>query len=110
VASATTGAETSGEAVPFDTVPVRPALLARVVPEYPMEARRRQIEGLVLLRLVVDQAGRVEENSIAIVSSIPALDAAAVGAVRQWRFRPGRNSAGQAVRVVLEVPIRFALR
>ncbi len=92
-----------------DQVDEPPVLLSRVVPAYPEDARRRRIEGEVVLRVVVDSNGRVE-NSIKVIESIPMLDRAAIEAVRKWRFSPGRNRDGTAVRVLLEVPLRFTLR
>jgi protein TonB len=86
-----------------------PVVLARVMPQYPVAARAQHIEGRVLLRAVVDRSGRVEE-SITVARSVPPLDEAAVAALRQWRFTPGRDRSGHAVRVQIEVPMRFQLR
>jgi protein TonB len=86
-----------------------PVAVSRVPPVYPPAARARQIEGQVLLEVVVDRDGAVEED-VRVTKSIPLLEAAAVAAVRRWRFTPGRDAAGRPVRVLLEVPIRFQLR
>jgi outer membrane biosynthesis protein TonB len=43
-------------------------------------------------------------------SSQPLFDDAAPAAFRQWKFRPGRNDNGQAVRVLVQQLIRFQLR
>ena len=94
---------------PGDQVDEPPVLLSSVVPAYPEDARRRRIEGEVVLQVVVDRNGRVE-NSIKVIKSIPMLDRAAIDAVRKWRFSPGRNRDGTAVRVLLEIPLRFILR
>jgi protein TonB len=85
-------------------------VIGREVPAYPAEARRRQVEGVVLLEAIVDRDGRVEPDSVKVLESVALLDTAAVEAVRRWRFRPGRDRSGAAVRVILEIPIRFALR
>jgi periplasmic protein TonB len=63
----------------------------------------------VLLRAVVDRGGHVEE-SIIVARSVPLLDDAAVAALRQWHFTPGRDRDGRPVRVQIEVPMRFQLR
>ena len=63
----------------------------------------------MVLRAVVDGEGRVEQD-IVVAQSVPALDGAAVAALRRWRFAPGRDAAGRPVRVLIEVPIRFQLR
>ena len=62
-----------------------------------------------MLRAIISTVGTVEDR-IQIVESIPELDSAATEALRQWRFEPARNSDGQVVRVLVEVPLRFRLR
>jgi len=86
-----------------------PVLVARVIPNYPEGARRLGIEGEVVLQFVVDQSGRVERK-IEVVASLPMLDQAAIDAVRQWRFSPGRDRDGNPVRVLVSVPLQFTLR
>jgi protein TonB len=101
---------TGTEPVPASGVAHPPTLVHRVPPTYPDDARRRDVEGLVVVSAVLDHDGRVEADSVRIVRSIPMLDQAALRAVRQWRFRPARDQQGRTVRVLLEVPIRFVLR
>jgi protein TonB len=86
-----------------------PELVERVLPEYPARARALEIEGQVVLEVVLDRAGKVEEP-VRVVRSIPLLDPAAVAAVKRWRFRPARDREGRTVRVLMEVPVRFVLR
>jgi protein TonB len=86
-----------------------PEIVTYVVPEYPPKARARGIEGRVLLMVIVDESGKVEDN-VQVLDSIPMLDQAAIDAVRQWSFAPGRDADGDPVRVQLEVPVRFTLR
>lgn len=77
-------------------------------PIYPENARRRGIQGRVLLRVSVSTEGAPVTVSIAQSSGAATLDDAAVAAVRQWRFVPAsqgnRPIAGSA-----EVPIEFRL-
>lgn len=87
-----------------------PVLISQALPDYPPLARARGVEGLVVIEAVVDRRGLVERDDIHVVQSIPALDQAAVAALEQWRFRPGRDRSGDAVRVLVQVPIRFRLR
>jgi protein TonB len=86
-----------------------PELVERVVPEYPARARAQEIEGQVVLEVVLDRAGRPEPD-VRVLKSVALLDAAAIAAVRQWRFRPARDADGRPVRVIMEVPVRFVLR
>lgn len=95
--------------VPVGQVANPPSLVRRVAPVYPEEARRRDIEGLVLLEAILDRDGSIEPG-IKVLRSVPPLDTEAVAAVRQWRFRPARNKLGEPLRVILEIPIRFVLR
>jgi len=93
----------------LSSVATPPELVERIVPEYPARARALEIEGQVLLEVVLDRNGRPEAG-IRVLRSVAMLDAAAVAAVRQWRFRPARAAEGHAVRVIMEVPVRFVLR
>ena len=95
--------------LPLAAVARPPELLSRVLPEYPPRARALAVEGQVLLEMVLDRDGRPEAD-VRIVRSLPLLDAAAIAAVRQWRFRPARDAEGRPVRVVMQVPVRFELR
>jgi len=95
--------------IPAGQVEHPPVPVRRVVPVYPPVARARNLEGRVVLRAVVDRDGRVEQ-AITVIESIPLLDAAAVDALRQWRFTPGQDRDGHTVRVLIDLPIRFQLR
>jgi protein TonB len=83
-----------------------PALLERVEPEYPPLAVRAQVQGVVILEAVVDRDGRVED--VRVLRSIPLLNAAAIEAVRKWRYSPLLLN-GQAERFVLTVTLNFSL-
>lgn len=95
--------------IPVGDVARPPVLVKQVKPTYPPAARRRGVEGLVRLEAVLDAKGRIEDP-IRVLESIPALDDAAIRALRDWRFAPARDHGGETVRVILEVPIRFVLR
>lgn len=75
---------------------------------YPELARQAGLEGLVVVQVIVEPDGSVSNPNV-IRSAGELLDRAAVDAVRQLRFKPGRQR-GQAVRVSYAVPVRFRLR
>jgi protein TonB len=93
-----------------DQVAAPPRVLESVRPQYPPVARARGQEGIVVVQAIVDRAGAVERDSLRILQSQNPFDDAAVAAFRRWRFRPGRDDAGQAVRVIVQQSIRFQLR
>ena len=92
-----------GEYVQVDELP---EAVTKVAPTYPEDARREGIDGTVLVQALVLRDGAVAETRV--MKSIPALDAAAVDCVRQWRFKPALKD-GRPVAVWLAVPIRFSL-
>jgi protein TonB len=61
-------------------------LVTKVLPTYPEIARRANLTGKVDLEIEIDQEGKVVRATP--VSGPPVFHAAAVAAVRQWRFQP----------------------
>jgi TonB family protein len=85
-----------------------PRLLREVRADYTDDARRRAIEGEVVLEIIVRHDGSV--GDVKIVKRLGAgLDERAVQAVRQWRFAPARR-LGSPVDVIVEVAVEFKLR
>ena len=63
-----------------------------------------------VVEAVIDASGRAEAGTVTVVRSPhPAFDEPARDFVRRALFRPGRMQ-GRAVRVLVRVPIEFALR
>lgn len=83
-----------------------PRKIVDVRPIYPEIARNARIDGTVVLEAIVDPAGRVDH--LRVVKSVPLLDAAALDAVRQWRYTPSVLN-GQPVAVLMTVTVRFTL-
>jgi len=92
-----------------DQVAHPPEIVTYVVPDYPAKAREEGIEGRVLLMVVIDESGKVEED-VQVEDSIPMLDRAAIDAVHRWSFTPARDEHGIPVRVQMEVPVPFVLK
>ena len=61
-------------------------LLRKVQPVYPPEARRMHVEGSVVIDAMVTAQGQVD--NLQLVSGDPMLAAAAMDAVRRWRYTP----------------------
>jgi protein TonB len=77
-------------------------------PRYPAAARRRGIEGEVLVEVRVGADGAPAGVEILRSSGSALLDAAAVEALERWRFEPAR-SGGQPVAGAVEIPVTFKL-
>jgi periplasmic protein TonB len=61
-------------------------VVKKVNPEYPEEARRGRIQGMVLLHVLISKAGDIAK--VEVVSGDPALVPAAIEAVKQWKYKP----------------------
>lgn len=85
-----------------------PSFLSRVVPSYPLAARRMGREGKVLLRLTLDEGGRLLQVDVLQNPGYGFADAA-LEAVRKSRFLPAR-SGNRPVACRVRLPIRFALQ
>ncbi len=84
------------------------AYLSNPPPAYPFAARRRGIEGTVLVRAEISAGGACLRAELKKSSGNGMLDQAAVDAVKEWRFVPARRGS-QAVVAWVEVPITFKL-
>ncbi len=93
---------------PRDQVAVRtpPVPIDRVAPVYPDSARAAGIEGTVIVKTLVGSDGRVMR--VDVETSVPGLDAAALAAVKQWRFNPGTVD-GRPHAMTVGVPVSFHL-
>jgi protein TonB len=77
-------------------------------PDYPEQAVRARLEGLVVLELSVSSEGQVEAVRVLRSSGHALLDRAAVNAVSSWSGKPATRF-GVAVESVERLPIRFRL-
>ncbi|MCS7081769.1 MAG: energy transducer TonB [Bacteroidetes bacterium] len=75
---------------------------------YPDLARKAGIEGLVIVEVLVDPEGRPHRPQL-IKRAGGGLDEAALEAVMQLSFKPGRQR-GKAVWVRFAIPVRFRLQ
>lgn len=86
----------------------RPEPLGEILPAYPEEARRRGVEGSVIVALHIDETGAVRE--VEILQSTPpgVFDAAVIAAYGQARFQPAAR-AGRPVRYIGRYRVLFEL-
>ena len=86
-----------------------PRYLNAARPAYPILARMRGYEGMVLLAVLVLKDGRAGEVRIKKTSGHALLDQSALDAVRTWRFEPARKK-DTPLAMVVDIPIRFSLQ
>jgi periplasmic protein TonB len=75
---------------------------------YPAPARRRNLQGTVLLDVFVTAEGRPTEVKLARSSGHAILDHSALQAVRKWHFEPARQGESP-IAMWVQVPVKYAL-
>jgi TonB family protein len=84
-----------------------PTKIVNVAPIYPQEAKDARVQGVVVIEMIVDEAGAVKEAWI--LKSIPLFDESALEAVRQWRYEPTLlNGVPRPVRMTVTVNFTLA--
>lgn len=87
---------------------VSPAAAARlIVRSFPEDLRRQNTGGTVQLQFVIGSNGKVESNSVEVVTTpTPALGAAAKAVAEKLEFVPGKKDGG-TVRTRVMMPIIY---
>lgn len=86
----------------------KPRYQENAPPPYPVSARLRGHEGVVLISAEILSEGRVGSVKIKSSSGYGSLDQSALEAVKAWKFDPARKM-GKPVPVRVDIPIRFVL-
>lgn len=85
-----------------------PRAIHKPPPMYTETAREERIQGLVILRLVIDETGRVTD--VEVLKGLPyGLTETAMQTVEQWRFEPATHR-GKPVSVLYNITINFRLK
>lgn len=87
---------------------IKPGYFQNQPPEYPRLAKQMHQEGMVMLRVEIDQKGIPVKVEVKQSSGYKLLDQAALKAVRRWRFQPERIG-GLPVKSMVSIPVRFRL-
>lgn len=95
----------------INTVNIAPGVMAgmllkKVPPEYPLYAKAQGIQGLVVLQAIITKEGRIRD--LHVVSGHPALQQAALDAVKQWIYKPYMLN-GEPVEVMTTINVIFTL-
>lgn len=82
-----------------------PRVIKTVPPEYTAGAWRKNIQGVVVLEVEIDDKGSVQATRV-IKSLDPGLDKNAMKAVKKWKFSPATRD-GQPVPLTFTLEVRF---
>ena len=91
-----------------DHVDTPPKELVNPPPDYPRFALTRNIEGKVVVKLLIDECGQVEEVHVLKVEGHSSFRKAVLKVIHKWKFRPARHH-GRSVKVWAIKRIRFEL-
>lgn len=93
---------------PVVELPSKAAYLNNPKPAYPAISKRLGEEGTVKIKVLIGVDGLVKELRLSRSSGFERLDDAALTAVKQWRFVPGKRN-GVPDTMWFDVPVRFEL-
>ena len=85
-----------------------PNPISRDPPIYPEKLRNNRVEGLVIVKFIVDEDGNVVDPKIES-STHTGFNQSAIDAIEKWKFTPG-ISKGQVVKTTMRIPFRFDLK
>jgi protein TonB len=103
-----TAQEKKGVILPGTLQMAYPHYQSNAPPVYPGLARKRGQEGTVILQVLVNKEGRVDDLKIDVSSNFTLLDRAAVAAVKKWSFEPGRRGE-ERMPMWVRVPVTYKL-
>jgi protein TonB len=78
-------------------------------PHYPQVARKRNLQGTVIILAIVNEKGEVVNARVDLSSGHAILDNAALSAVKSWEFEPGKHG-NTPVKSIVRLPITFQLK
>jgi len=81
-------------------------LLNKVPPKYPKAARKKHLQGTVIMTAIIDKNGNIVD--LTLVSGDPILAKSAMDAVKQWKYRPYLLQ-GHPVEVETHIQVNFTL-
>lgn len=83
-------------------------MLAKTPPVYPHSAKRRNIEGWIKVKFVVDEQGQVDQVTVLDADPEGVFEQSVLRCIASWRFKPG-TIGGMAVKALVEQTITFKL-
>ncbi len=93
--------------VDFVDLSEKPREIHRALPVYPEMAKKANIQGMVVVQVLIDTKGNVED--VRVIKSNPMLDDAAIAAAWQFKFTPAKQR-DRLVKVWMSIPFHFRLK
>ena len=87
---------------------VHPTALQAIQPAYPAEAASANVAGSVVLVLLLDESGKVQDISVEETSPPGMFDKSALDAFRNARFTPAQRH-GRAVKSRMRIKVTYEL-
>jgi TonB family protein len=87
---------------------VRPEILSKTPPEYPLAARKERLEGKVVVQAILERDGHVLHTKL-LQTQPKGLGLAAADAICGWSFKPA-TLEGEPVRVYYVLTVNFELQ
>jgi protein TonB len=78
-------------------------------PHYPLASRRLREQGLVVVKLCVNEQGMVGEAEVSKSSGFKNLDQSALKALSQWRFTSITSNSANFFAQCFQTPVQFTL-
>ena len=78
-------------------------------PHYQLVSKQLREQGLVIVRLCVNEQGIVNQVGLTQSSGFQGLDHSALKALASWRFAPLQSSAISASSQCFQTPVQFTL-
>jgi protein TonB len=91
-----------------DMVDVKPRLMKQAPVEYPARAKAKEIEGFVVLSILINEEGRVEEVQVLEADPVGYFEKQAIRTIENWLFEPAMYK-GKPVQTWANQTIRFEL-
>ena len=98
----------SGGELGRSSKPIPRQVLHNPKPNYPLLSRKLREQGLVMIKLCVNQSGFVDEASVSKSSGFQGLDKSALTTLSQWRFLPDSSNLNYSSQC-FQAPIHFSL-
>jgi protein TonB len=97
------------DVVDFFALEAPPTPVKEVKPDYPDLAKKAQVEGVVLVQVVIGIDGKVERAEVIQAKPEGFFEEAAIAAAKKWEFTPAKQR-DKPVRVRFQIPMKFELR